>query len=243
LLSRSGAQPGGRKDKWESFWKDDQPEAEATHRIAAELVLGMLEQERRPGQQFRVLDLGCGAGQTMQLLEASGYRVVGLDLAEGALDLARERLGSGAWLMQGDALYLGVASGSCDAVISLGYASVGSFSGVQKEMARVLRPGGVSLVDYRHLGLYLAPLILIRGPQWLEAWRRGQLSLPLLGLRQASMWHAAGLRLETVKHFNTFPPLGAVLPPSFCLGFERRLGPRLGFLLGRTALARFRKIE
>src|SRR3954468_16794200 len=43
----------------------------------------------RPGE--RVLDLGCGSGRVAELLAASGATVVGIDLAPGLIETAKER--------------------------------------------------------------------------------------------------------------------------------------------------------
>lgn len=214
--------------------------AEATHARSVELALELLHADGRP-RPPRVLDLGCGGGRVMELLGAAGCEVAGLDLAIGALAEAGRRLGPGARLMQGDAFRLGLATGGFDAVVSLGYASVGSYPGVQAELARVLRPGGVALIDFRRVGLYHLPLLPWRGRQFLRAWQRGEVSLPLLGLRPAPAWATAGLRLEAVRLFNTYLPLGSRLSPEACLAFERRLGRRVAPLLARTALATFRR--
>jgi SAM-dependent methyltransferase len=205
-----------------------------------QLALDLLRVEGYPARKPRIVDLGCGSGRVMELLGAAGCEIVGVDLASRALALARERLGPGARLVLGDAFELGLASGSFDVVLSLGYASVGSYPGVQAELARVLRPGGIALVDFRQLGLYHLPLLPWYGRRWLAAWRRGVISLPLRGLRPAPTWAAAGFHLEEVRLFNTYPPLGRLLPLTACLAFEHRLGRRLAALLARTALARFR---
>lgn len=230
-----------RRAKWEAFWQSPRSNARATHLRSAELALELLRQEGQRKRRLRVLDLGCGDGEIMQLLTTAGLSVVGIDLAAAALHAARQRLGRSARLIQGDAFRLPLDSETFDAVVSLGYASVGSYPGAQHELARILRPGGVALVDFRHLGLYHLPLLLRRGRRLLRAWRRGQVSCALLGLRPSPDWAAAGLRLETVRCFNTYPPLPALLSPATCLAFERSLGRRLAPVLGRVSLARFRK--
>jgi SAM-dependent methyltransferase len=176
----------------------------------------------------------------VELLGAAGCRMVGVDLALGALRAARQRLGPGAALAQADAFRLGLASSSFDAVVSLGYASVGSYPGVQAELARVLRPGGLALIDYRRVGLYHLPTLPRQGRHWLGAWRRGAVSLPLAGLRPGAEWAAAEFKLEAVIPFNAFPPLTGRLSVEACLRLERLAGP-LRPLLARTALARYRR--
>jgi hypothetical protein len=97
------------------------------------------------------------------------------------------------------------------------------------------------LIDFRRFGLYHLPLLPWRGGRFLAAWRRGDVSLPLLGLQPAVTWNEAGLRLEAVRLFNTYPPLGRWLRPETCLALEGLLSPKLAPVLARTALAMFRK--
>jgi SAM-dependent methyltransferase len=237
----SGRAPVGQRGKWESFWQDPTIVAEATHRLSVDLALALLDSERHAGRPLRVLDLGCGTGRAMAMLAAAGCRVVGVDLAAGALRVARRDLGPDGRLIQADAFRLGLASGSFDVVLSLGYASVGSYVGAQDEIARVLRPNGVALIDFRRVGLYHLPVLPWHGRRLLAAWRRGEVALPLVGLRPAPTWAAAGLRLVAAPRFNTFPPLGDRLRPRAALAFERRVGRPLSPLLARTVLAKFRK--
>ena len=241
-LPVSGRAPVGQRGKWETFWQDPTIVAEATHLLSVDLALRLLRVEGYPGRPLRVLDLGCGAGRVMALLDAAGCRAVGVDLATGALRVARQDLGPGARLVQADAFHLGLATGSFDVVLSLGYASVGSYVGVQDEIARVLRPHGVALIDFRRVSLYYLPVLPWRGRRLLAAWRRGEVALPPLGLRLTPTWAAAGLRLVAAPRFNAFPPLGDRLPPRAALAFERRIGRPLSPLLARTVLAKFRKV-
>jgi SAM-dependent methyltransferase len=232
-----------RRTKWEAFWRQPRATHIVTHQVSADLALELLRTEDYPDRSLRVLDLGCGAGGMMQLLADAGCEVFGLDIASGALGTARQRLGPAPPLVQGDAFQLGLASDSFDVVISLGYASVGSYPGVQAELARVLRLGGIVLADFRRLGLYHLPVVPWRLPAWVRAWRRGEVSVPILGLQPAPSWSKAGLQLEQARLFNSHPPFGSWLRPDTLLAFERILGGRCAAALARTALAKFRKTE
>lgn len=64
----------------------------------------------------RVLDVGCGTGIHMQLLEEMGYQVDGLDLNKGMLDIARTRTKGN--LFQGNLLNFEVHQ-KYDAIISM----------------------------------------------------------------------------------------------------------------------------
>jgi ubiquinone/menaquinone biosynthesis C-methylase UbiE len=75
------------RDFYEGVWAGlpDDPEPWAWRRRRA-LLLG----EVRPGE--RVLDLGCGAGRFTRALREAGADVIGVELAEAALERARRNV-------------------------------------------------------------------------------------------------------------------------------------------------------
>ena len=98
----------------------------------------------------RILDCPCGQGRHAHLLAEAGFDVDGLDLSRHLLARARER-GTGKTLRyaRGDMRALPARwSGRFDAVVNL-FTSFGFFADpaddrrVIRELARVLRPGGV----------------------------------------------------------------------------------------------------
>lgn len=95
-----------------------------------------------------VLDLACGDGYLIQLcLRRLGksISITGVDLSEGELDAARQRLaGENADLRIGLAQSLPLAAGSVDvALCHLAFMLMIPVEPVVQELARVLRPGGV----------------------------------------------------------------------------------------------------
>lgn len=109
----------------------------------------------RPGQ--RLLDVGCGPGRHAHAFAARGIDVVGVDVSERFLRLARvaSSLGGGARFLRGDAGRLPVATASVDAAVSLcqggfGLPPVsvetgpdgGADARALGEIARALKPGG-----------------------------------------------------------------------------------------------------
>jgi SAM-dependent methyltransferase len=108
-----------------------------------------------------VLDLGCGGGRHMVFLACEGYRTVGVDFSQPALDAAREMLrkeGVTADLRLANAKNIPFSDGVFDAAIAYGslyYLKWADMRQAVKEVYRVLKPGGSCLIftradmDYR----------------------------------------------------------------------------------------------
>ena len=100
----------------------------------------------RPGA--RVLDAGCGAGVPISALLSRHASVVGVDISETQLRLARERV-PGAAFAQADLSKLCLAGESFDAVCSY-YAIIHvpreEHPQVLRELQRVLKPDGYALL-------------------------------------------------------------------------------------------------
>lgn len=111
-----------------------------------------------PAGPARVLDAGCGTGGLIKALRAAGrdWRLTGLDFMPLACELARER--TGAEIVPGSITALPFADGAFDAVVSTDVVCQVEDGGqALREFARVVRPGGVVLVNvpaYRWLWSY-----------------------------------------------------------------------------------------
>lgn len=94
----------------------------------------------------KVLDVGCGAGQTALPMARKGIRVRGLDIADNLVEVARQRAqaeGLSVEFDQGDAEELPYDDASYDVVFSLiGAMFAPHPQKVADELARVCRPGG-----------------------------------------------------------------------------------------------------
>ncbi len=98
---------------------------------------------------WTVADLGCGTGNIAELLCPVVARVIAIDQSDAMLAAARKRLGSvpNVEWKQGSLLDLPIASGSVDAaacVLVLHHIDEPALA--LREMARILRPGGLALV-------------------------------------------------------------------------------------------------
>lgn len=105
-----------------------------------------------------VLDIGCGAGQTLlQLAERVGAegQVIGVDVAPLLVDIAKRRaeLLSQVRLMQADAASLDLPAGSADAVFSrFGVMVFGDAVAAFANFHRILKPSGkLAFVCWRSL--------------------------------------------------------------------------------------------
>jgi ubiquinone/menaquinone biosynthesis C-methylase UbiE len=107
-----------------------------------------------PGAE--ILDCPVGFARHALVLTEAGYRVTGLDRSETQLAEAERRREDADWpkLVRGDYRDLPFEDESFDAVLnlftSLGYLGRDEDVGVLREFRRVLRPGGVLVVETMH---------------------------------------------------------------------------------------------
>jgi len=97
----------------------------------------------------RVLDLGCGTGQFLKLLEESGIEAVGVDADELVVEQARA---SGLRVIQNDVLkYLSETDENFDGVFCshlVEHLPFESLVELVEGIARVLRPGGIVVMAF-----------------------------------------------------------------------------------------------
>jgi len=94
------------------------------------------------GRLSRLLDIGCGTGQSRQIYEDRTAGYVGIDLSFEALSVARRKLSAGDW-GQADACQLPFTDGSFDTVaFSSVLHHIPDFGRALAEARRVLVPGG-----------------------------------------------------------------------------------------------------
>jgi 2-polyprenyl-6-hydroxyphenyl methylase / 3-demethylubiquinone-9 3-methyltransferase len=115
---------------------------ELLHWLAAARA-GLIPAAERPGALL--VDAGCGGGLLAPHLAGKGYRHVGVDLRRSGL---RRAAGHGVLPVNGDVTALPLASGAA-AVVAAGeiLEHVTDLPGTVAELARVLRPGGLVVLD------------------------------------------------------------------------------------------------
>jgi SAM-dependent methyltransferase len=132
--TRSSNLPDGRA-RYDGLadWYDAQM-AEGPHRDA---VL----REILPRGTGECLDIGCGTGRNLAIIEELGWTATGVDISEDQLRLARQR---GSRVYRADAEDLPFDSDTFDLVLSAWTSTdVDEFNRMVSEAARVLRPTGL----------------------------------------------------------------------------------------------------
>ena len=99
-----------------------------------------------------VIEVGCGTGRNTQKLVRQGNRVVGIDLSNGMLEVAKKRLSDAAKLLEADFVtYDGFAAHQFDALVtSLVIEHIKDLNAFFKRAATVLKPGGACYISEIH---------------------------------------------------------------------------------------------
>jgi SAM-dependent methyltransferase len=112
------------------------------------------------GNEFgRVVDVGCGAGRLTRAMAADFREVIGVDVSEGMLKVARlNTIESNVELRLGDGISVPVETSTVDGAFSAHvfqhFDSLGLARANFSEIARILKPGGTMMV---HLPVVLPP--------------------------------------------------------------------------------------
>ncbi|WP_172834247.1 class I SAM-dependent methyltransferase [Nitrospira japonica] len=137
--------PQAAYDRWSGVYDDADPSTS----LDEPFLLAMVT----PFTGCRILDLGCGTGRYLRLVNQPGASVVGMDLSQGMLVRAMQTLvpkASIAWV-QASFERFPFADGSFDRVISgLILDHVHDLRSFFHQIAAVLRPGGRLILSAVH---------------------------------------------------------------------------------------------
>ena len=170
--------------------------AEATHfwfRGFRRFVAPIIERLAAGRRDLRLVDCGCGTGHNLRLLAPYGH-AVGFDLTEGGSSAAKT---CGWPVVRADITRIPLRSHTADMATAFDVLQcVEGDEAAVREMARIVRPGGVVL-------LTLAAFDLLRGDH-AEVWREVRRYTPA---RARHLVEQAGLHAEQVSYIfaSTFP--------------------------------------
>ncbi|MBD3207833.1 MAG: methyltransferase domain-containing protein [Candidatus Nealsonbacteria bacterium] len=229
-----------RNKRYESGEKSVQPTRKATFVLTVKNILDLLGELERG----KLLDIGCGFGEIDLLLaQYTDFEITGCDISETALDNARQNvkkagLESEIKIEKADVYNFHYPDNHFDVILSTGYVSAATYPGVQKEVARVLKPGGILVCDFiNHLSLYK---ILKAGIRILKT---GEIPSYLSLGRICRAFKEYGLACKDQRIFNTYPPLNIIFSSENYLNFEKTFGKILSPVLGRVRLVKFEKVK
>lgn len=155
----------------------------------ATLALELLERRLGPTSKLKLLDVGCGIGAMHPLLEPHLGELHGVDPAAEAIARAAED-NPGVRYRAFDGVTLPFDDGSFDAALAvcvMHHVPPARWSGFLREIARVLRPGGVLLV-FEHNPLNPATRWIVNRCEFdrdavLLSWRTVRRLAPEAGLK------------------------------------------------------------
>jgi ubiquinone/menaquinone biosynthesis C-methylase UbiE len=163
----------------------------------------------------RLLELGCGTGHWTAYLAAQGFDVVGMDLSEAMLDVARRRHLGGVTLLRAAAERLPLADAIVPAVAAVAVLEfVEDPTAVVCEIVRVLRPGGWFIGGFLNresaLGLPTTAGAIVRHGRLLTPGEMASLLSPLGSLETRSC-----VRLTPDLEILDGTPGSGTFPPAF----------------------------
>lgn len=177
--------------------------------------------------QAKILDIACGSGFGSYLLALKGFKVIGADLSQEAIDLCKENFSHPDLLFQkADATALPFPDKYFDAIVSFETIEhTPQYLEVLKEFKRVLKVEGVILLSTPNIKVN-SPDGVVRNPFHTQEWNYEELmeilnsvypQLTLLGQHYSRYHFHKGLKANIAKLAESFFYLRGIrkLPLSF----------------------------
>lgn len=136
-----------RVTEWATSYCGPGPRTVSVKNLMARQRFALQMVDARLPRGSKILDVGCGPGETAAKLRHRGYDVWGLDIAESMVRCARERCGADRFQV-GDIEAIPFQDGTFDCVVCLGVLEYLDADAVAlSEIERVLKPGGRAVVS------------------------------------------------------------------------------------------------
>lgn len=155
------------------------------------------------GAPGTLLEIGCAMGFFLDYARSLGWKVKGVDLAEDAVNFAKEKLGLD--ILKGDVFSLNANTNSFDACISIGTLDhLKNPLAVLDEISRILKPKGLLLITIGSIS-ELVPFHY-RPPEHLFYFSRKSLKIAL---------EKSGFEVKQISNFWTQYSIGEFLARAF----------------------------
>ena len=221
-------------DRWYTAFDDPVALLRLESKVKVPWVIERIEQRMKSPANVKILDVGCGAGFLSNAIAKKGYSVTGLDLSEESLKVARKYDETGSVQYVGANAYsLPFPDASFEVVTCMDFLEhVDQPEVVVKEVARVLKPGGLFFFHTFNRN-WLAYLVVIKLVEWLVKNTPKHMHVLRLFIKPEevkAMCTAHGLNTKEmtgIKPIFSTIPLSAVLSGTLPETFAFELTPSL----------------
>jgi SAM-dependent methyltransferase len=143
-------------ERWKDSYREEVENVVSFSRVSAQYftdlkareLLALVARRLGPASSLTAVDVGCGVGATDAALQGRFGRLLGVDIFEGVLEAARKANPSVEYLLY-DGARLPLPDCSVDVVFTISvlhHVPPSRWQAFAREMARVLRPGGMAVV-------------------------------------------------------------------------------------------------
>lgn len=229
----------GQEDWYSKTWYNESKSA--VYLLTSKIILDWIK-----NNNFKnMLDIGCGYGVLTKLLhEKTNLKITAIDYEKNALKKTKNILiNTDVKIEEQNVLDMKYKDNSFDLVISTGYTSAATLPGAMREIKRIVKPGGMIIVDYlRFYNLYyfLSGNFFKRLIKYLNKKDTNQYYFGMCGLKKY-LEKENELKIEKVKSFYTFPPFLKKYKQK--LIFERTIGAMLKPFLARVLILKLRNTK
>jgi ubiquinone/menaquinone biosynthesis C-methylase UbiE len=137
------------------------------HRRKADLIRRFFKRRNRATSGLRYLDVGCGKGELLQLLQSTFQQAAGCDVSAGMMHGVMQKIAGIEARVQPDALHIPFGDAEFDLVTAVcvyHHVPPTDRPALTKEIRRVLRPGGIfCMIEHNPLNP-VTQLIVSRTP-------------------------------------------------------------------------------